>query len=109
MSEQHYLQELSDFIDSNPDPRELKRALAIMMWIEGVPGSEIQKILNVSATFISQSKMKFIKNGVEELKLKYQGSKAYLSRAQHKRDCQLLKYSRIFELTGVSDIYRRQV
>ena len=82
MSEQHPLQELSDFIDGNPDPRELKRAMSVMMWIEGVPGSKIQKILNVSATFISQSKMKFIKNGVEELKLKYQGSKAYLSRAQ---------------------------
>jgi CTP:phosphocholine cytidylyltransferase-like protein len=26
--------------------------------------------------------MKFIENGVEELKLKYQGSKAYLSQAQ---------------------------
>ena len=82
MSEQHPLQELSDFIDGNPDPRELKRAMSVMMWIEGVPGPKIQKILNVSATFISQSKMKFLKNGVEELKLKYQGSKAYLSRAQ---------------------------
>ncbi|MEG4111362.1 MULTISPECIES: IS630 family transposase [unclassified Microcoleus] len=82
MSEQHYLQELSDFIDGNPDPIELKRALAVRMWIEGVTGSEIKKILNVSATFISQSKMKFIKNGVEELKLRYQGSKAYLSPAQ---------------------------
>ena len=82
MSEQHYLQELNDFIDGNPDPRELKRALAVMMWIEGVPGSQIKKILNVSATFISQAKMKFIKNGVEGLKLRYQGSKAYLSRAQ---------------------------
>ena len=82
MFEQQHLQELSDFIDSNPDPRELKRALAVMMWIEGVPGSEIQKILNVSATFISQFKMKFIVNGVEELKLKHQGSKAYLSRKQ---------------------------
>ena len=82
MSEQHPLQELSDFIDGNPDPRELKRAMSVIMWIEGIPGAEIQKILNVSATFISQSKMKFIKNGVEELKLKYQGSKAYLSRAQ---------------------------
>jgi transposase len=48
------------------------------MWIEGVPCSEIQKILNVSATFISQFKIKFIKDGVKELKLKYQGSKAYL-------------------------------
>lgn len=84
MSEQHYLQDLNDFISGNPDPRELNRALAVMMWIEGVPGSQIKKTLNVSATFISQSKMKFIKNGVEQLKLRYQGSKAYLSRAQQR-------------------------
>ncbi len=84
MSEQQFLKELSDFLDSNPDPRELKRALAVMMWIEGVPCSEIQKILNVSATFISQFKIKFIKDGVKELKLKYQGSKAYLSREQRR-------------------------
>jgi hypothetical protein len=45
-----------------------------------VPCSEIQKILNVSATFISQFKIKFIKDGVKEFKRKYQGSKAYLSR-----------------------------
>jgi putative transposase len=82
MSEQQYLQELSDFIDSNPDPRELKRAMSVMMWIKGVPASEIQKMLNVSATFISQFKMKFIENGVEGLKLRHQGSKAYLSRTQ---------------------------
>jgi putative transposase len=84
MFEQQSLKELSDFIDSNPDPRELKRAISVMMWIKGVPCSEIQKILNVSATFISQFKIKFIKDGVKELKLKYQGSKAYLSREQRR-------------------------
>lgn len=67
---------------ATPTKRELKRAMSVMMWIEGVPGSKNQKILNVSATFISQSKMKFIENRVEELKLKYQGSKAYLSQGQ---------------------------
>ena len=82
MSEQQSLKELSDFINSNPDPRELKRAMFVMMWIEGLPGSEIQKILNVSATFVSQIKMKFIQHGVKELKLRYQGSKAYLRRDQ---------------------------
>ena len=44
-----------------------------MMWIEGVPCHEIKKRLNVLATFISQCKIKFIKDGVKELKLKYQG------------------------------------
>jgi transposase len=82
MSEQQSLKELSDFINSNPHPREMKRALTVMMWIEGVPCSDIQKILNVSATFVSQVKMKFIQQGVKELKLTYQGSKPYLSREQ---------------------------
>ena len=67
---------------ATPTKQELKRALAVMMWIEGVPCSDIQKILNVSATFVSQVKMKFIQHGVKELKLRYQGSKAYLSREQ---------------------------
>jgi hypothetical protein len=35
MSEQQYLQELIDFIGSNPDPRELKRALAALPGIWG--------------------------------------------------------------------------
>jgi hypothetical protein len=30
-SPQQYLQELSDFIESNPDPRELKRAMSVKM------------------------------------------------------------------------------
>jgi len=56
--------------------------MSVMMWIEGVPCSDIQKILNVLATFVSQVKMKFIQHGVKELKLRYQWSKAYLSREQ---------------------------
>src|SRR4028119_1736298 len=89
MSEPQNLKELSDFIDSNPDPREQKRALAIMMWIEGVPCSKIQKILNVSPAFISQCKARFIKNGVEDLRLKYQGSKAYLNQLER---TEIIKY-----------------
>ena len=42
-SEQKGLQELRDFIDSNPDPREQKRALALMLLIEGSPHPKIQK------------------------------------------------------------------
>jgi putative transposase len=109
MCEQQHLKELSNFIDSNPDARELKRAMSVMMWMEGMPCSKIQKILNVSATFISQCKMKFIKNGVEELKLKYQKSKAYLSQAQRREIINYLDTKSVFKPTGVSGIYRRQV
>ena len=44
MCEQQNIKQLSDFIDSSPDPREQKRALAVRMWIEGLPCSKIQKI-----------------------------------------------------------------
>ena len=101
MSEQQNLKELSDFIESNPAPREQKRAIAIMMWIEGVPCSKIQKILNVSAAFISQCKAKFIKNGVEGLRLKHQGSKAYLS--QSKRT-EIIKYLDAKEFLSLQEL-----
>lgn len=76
---QQELQKLRDFIDSNPDLREQKRALAVMMWLEGLPSHKIQKILNVSAAFVSRYKIRFIEDGVEGLKLRYTGSKGYLS------------------------------
>jgi transposase len=82
------------------DPRELKRAMSVKMWIEGVPCSKIQKILNVSATFISQCKMKFIVNGVEGLKLKHQGSKAYLSQAQR---LEIINYLDILEYLSLQE------
>ena len=78
-SEQQGLQKLRDFIDSNPDSREQKRALALMMLIEGFPYPKIQIILNVSSSFISQCKTRFAKHGIAGLKLGHQGSKGYLS------------------------------
>jgi putative transposase len=101
MSDQQNLKELSDFIDSNPEPREQKRAIAIMMWIEGLPCSKIQKILNVSAAFISQCKAKFIKNGVKGLRLKHQGSKAYLN--QSKRT-EIIKYLKAQEFLSLQEL-----
>lgn len=101
MSEQQNLKELRDFIHSNPDPREQKRALAIMMWIEGVHCSKIQKILNVSPSFISQCKGKFIKNGVEDLRLKYQGSKAYLNQLER---TEIIKYLDAKEFVSLQEL-----
>lgn len=41
--DQQDLQELREFIDSNPDPREQKRALALTMFIEGLSYPKIRK------------------------------------------------------------------
>ena len=43
------LLEFQNFIASNPDPRELKRAASIRILIEGVCRETIQKILGVSS------------------------------------------------------------
>ena len=88
-SEPQAIDELRDFIASNPDSREQKRALAIMMWIEGLPPSKIQRILNVSPSFISKYKIRFIERGVEGLKLEYKGSKGYLSSEEN---IEIIKY-----------------
>lgn len=73
------MEELDTFISSNPDPRELKRAIAVRMTLRGHPHREIMKILQVCSGFISKWKQEFIINGLEGIKLGYQGSKAYLT------------------------------
>ncbi len=73
------MEELDRLIESNPDPRELKRALAVRMTLRGHPHREIMKILQVCSGFISKWKQAFIINGIEGIKLSYQGSKPYLT------------------------------
>jgi len=47
------MEELNTFIESNRDPRQLKRALAVRMSLQGYPHREIMPILQVSSGFIS--------------------------------------------------------
>lgn len=67
------MKELDAFIESNPDPRELKRAIAVRMTLRGHPHREIMNILQVCSGFISKWKRAFIINGIEGIKLGYQG------------------------------------
>jgi putative transposase len=79
------MEELNAFIESNPDPRELKRALAVRMTLQGYPHRKIMPILQVISGFISKWKQEFIFKGVEGLKLGYQGSIGYLSSEEKKQ------------------------
>ncbi|MEB3174152.1 MAG: winged helix-turn-helix domain-containing protein [Cyanobacteriota bacterium] len=72
------LQALDEFIDRTSEPMTLKRALAVRMWIKGIETKKIQDVLGVSAAFISKWKVRFAMEGVEGLRLKYQGSKGFL-------------------------------
>ena len=74
--------ELIAFIESNPDPRELKRAIAVQMVHQGYEYSAIQAVLQVSLGFISKWKQRFEQDGVTGLRLAYRGSASYLSAVQ---------------------------
>ncbi len=85
------MEELNRLIESNPDPRELKRALAVRMTLRGHPHREIMKILQVCSGLESKWKQAFIINGIEGIKLSYQGSKPYLTSREKEQDIGWLK------------------
>lgn len=76
------MEELMKFIQATPDPRELKRALAVQMVMQNYKHSTIGNILGVSVGFVNKWKYIFVEQGVSGLKLRYKGSKSYLDSAQ---------------------------
>ena len=73
---------LDEFIASNPESRELKRALAVKMRLEQMKHRQIQPVLGVSSNYISRWEQRYREQGVEGLKLAHQGSQGYLSEEQ---------------------------
>lgn len=73
---------LNTLIKSNPDPRELKRALAVKMAIEGEPPKKVAQLLSVSQYFVADWKKAFKISGIDGLRLGYQGKKKYLTDEQ---------------------------
>lgn len=76
------LEELNKFIQSNPDPRELKRAIAVQMFLQAYKHREIQEILGVSSGFISKWSQLYQRLGVSGIRLGYLGSAGYLEPSQ---------------------------
>jgi putative transposase len=81
--EQQQLEEritiLTEFIQSNPDARELKRALAVKMALEGEPYSKITKLVGMHKSCITIWKQKFEAKGLDGIKLGYKGASSYLT------------------------------
>ncbi len=76
------LDDLNDFIHSNPDARELKRAVAVQMFLKGYKHREIGESLGVSSGFISKWTQRYEHLGVSGLNLRYLGSVGYLEPEQ---------------------------
>jgi transposase len=76
------LKTLQSFINSRPDSRELARALAVKLAKEGYAYRAISQILQVSSGFITKWKKAFDSEGIQGIKLGYQGRKRYLESQQ---------------------------
>lgn len=76
---------LEQFIQSNRDPRELKRALAVQMSQRGHTYREIRDVLQVSVGFVTACCQRYERNRVEGLKSNYWGTQGYLN-AQQKQE-----------------------
>ena len=74
--------DLYTFIRSNPDGRELKRAVAVQMALNGYKHRENKETLGVSSGFISKWTHAYQESGVTGLTLGYVGSIGYLSPEQ---------------------------
>ncbi|MEG4634723.1 helix-turn-helix domain-containing protein, partial [Microcoleus sp. AR_TQ3_B6] len=59
---------LIKFINSNGDSREMKRALAVKLALQGYAYRAIENILNVSQGYVSKWKKRFITQGIPGLK-----------------------------------------
>jgi len=79
------LASLDSFIQSNPDARELKRALAVKMEQTGYSHQQIGEVLNVSVAFVTKWKRRFLDEGIDSLRLAYQGFKPYLENSQRQQ------------------------
>ena len=90
---------LTKFIQSNPDPRELKRALAVKMVKQGQSYYQTRDILGVSLSFISKYLQKFEREGIEGLKLKHKGSNGYLTVPQKQAVLNWLKQKDYWQLS----------
>ena len=92
------MDELSQFIQGNPDPRELKRALAVQMVLQDYRHRKIQTVLQVSSGFISKWTQAFKQRGVEGLQLQHKGSTGYLDDGERLEVVQWLKQKNYWNL-----------
>jgi putative transposase len=74
--------QLNAIIKSNSDPRELKRAFVVKMSYEKESPKKIAKVLGVREEYVRKWMRKFKEEGIEGIRLKYQGSKGNLTQEQ---------------------------
>lgn len=94
---------LEEIIANSKDYREIKRALAVKMIIQGLSVNKIAEILQVSDSFISKWKLTYESEGAQALLLKYQGKKSYLDEYSRNEVVNFLKTFSSFSVEELRD------
>lgn len=97
------IDEIDIFISQTKEVREIQRALAAKMAIEGHAYSEIQELLKVSHGFVSKWKNQAIFQGIESFRLQYKGTIGYLKPQERQ---QVVKWLRKQDYLRLSDLKR---
>ena len=100
--------DLNDFIHSNPDARELKRAVGVQMVLKGYKHREIGESLGVSSGFISKWMRVYKQLGVSGLKLGYSGSVGYLEAEQRQSVLSWLKSKNYWNLGELQEYIEQE-
>jgi putative transposase len=106
LKEREMVDELTEFIESNPDARELKRATSVKMYQQGYKHREITEILGVVSGFISKWTQIYEQKGVAGLLLAYKGSTGYLNQSQRQEIILWLKSKSYWNLTELQDFVK---
>ena len=91
------------YIIDAKEGREIKRALAAKMVLEGFETYVICKLLEVSASFVSKWKNVYEAEGAEGLLLNHKGSKSFLTSGQRNEVIAYLKDFSHFSVDELRD------
>jgi len=101
LSKEQQIQLLKDFIKTNPNEKEMKRAFTVELAIEGYKYREISKILEMSVEFISKWNQVFKSGGLAALKSSYQGRKGYLTQLERQAVIAWLIEQKIWDISDL--------
>jgi transposase len=93
---------LEEMIESQ-EGREIKRAIAVKMSLQGLKTGDICEILGVSDSYVSKWKTIYQTQGAEALGLGYKGRPGYLSEAQRHEVIVSLKQQSSFKIEVLRD------
>ena len=94
---------LLNFMEQTNDPREQKRAIAVRMRLEKFSREQIGEILNVGPDYVTKWAGIFKREGVAGLKMGYQGSSGYLSKAERAEVLEWLQQQKHWSLSSLAE------